>query len=253
MYLEYPFGIVFSQKIIVRGYIFWYHRFHIMQRVTLCPLASLLLITLHYMLRGNIPCKMNEQEVMLIEKHYQVYGLAPQVRYTADFVPGNYESFHIGLPSHILPELAPAYKDLKELIDMLQNNFKGAHYKDLFVIKPVVLACIRETLDYRILPTPGHKGKRNLYWQERIIRLVNQYMADKDLYDKQQERLHVEGLKLSQLEEYIVDNLVDIDKASGNPFSLEVLLPLLKVNKPVFKRAMLQIYHKSLAQYVQYV
>ena len=249
-YLEYPFGAVFSQKIIVHGYIFWYHRFHITQRVVLYPLANLLLITLHYMLRGSIPCTMNGQAVILRDNHYQVYALAPKLRYTADFVPGAYESFHIALPSYILPELAPAYPDLAELIDLLKRDFKGTHYKDLFVIKTSTRICIEEILYSKKLATPEHKGKRNLYWQERAMRLINHYLEDKDLYDKKQRRLYAEGLKLSQLEDYIVENLVDIDRTSANPFWPEVLLPLLKMTKYDFKKAMLQTYYKSWEKYI---
>lgn len=245
-YMRGFFGQILSQRIAVQDFIIWHHRFSIKEPALLHPVTNVLLPTLHYMLKGNIPCRIaGVAAVQLVQNKHQLFILPPDIRHDAWFEPGEYESFHIGIPLYTLQNNARQYPHFLDLLHEVEDNQEGASMQESLPISKKILVEIREILNCKT-----EDGKEQIYLQERISWLLYQYLEDMDIWKSRQVWRNKDFLKFEELELYVVANLGVSDTRADGPLTLKQLAKKFKMPEYMFHKQFFQHYRIPLSDFI---
>ena len=251
LFKRYYFGIVFSQKIITHNNMFWLHIFQISEEVYLVPKATDLLISIHYMLKGTIAGTMNGRPFVLKENTYQLYALAEEVGYLVKLQEGYYISFHTTVPPDTIPQMLETYTDDTNLKELIERGFQGNFYDYLFTISRQIKKNINTILDNKRATTLKDKLARDVVWEANLLALFSSYIEDKNNFHKHQEWMVKAHVKLSELRQYVNDNILDNDHSDFKPLKQSNVLKKISLKNEDFKKAMVDKYGKSWKEFVQ--
>lgn len=112
-----PFGSILSQQIKGLDYEVWQHHFFIESDLTVHPFTDKRVIALHYLLKGNIQCRLAGFGELALEEDKSHLFYVPSLNNDALLTPGTHISFHINFSPVYLRQLVTKYTPLKELLD----------------------------------------------------------------------------------------------------------------------------------------
>lgn len=171
------FGYIFSQKLLVLDYAIWSHRLFMGRPQRAFPITNSNLATLNYTLNGLVDCYLADfGEVQLQPLKYQMYALPAGGLNRADFVPGNYEFFHIGFPNSAFQYIRNRQPQFNKLVELINKDFRGATFIDLLPFTKSISREIDKVLNYKKSMAAGP-----FYVLESIIRLLNIFLEDIDI------------------------------------------------------------------------
>jgi AraC-like DNA-binding protein len=242
VFYRYPFGIIFSQKIIVRKNIFWLHTFHIETDAVLLLAANLPLIFLNYMLTGNIEYNINGTRANFKERRYQLCSLSSGVSYTAKFLAGEYIAFHATVPEDIIKDMADIYPKDEQLKQLIASISPDTFYTPLFNISAAIDHHIKIILNEKIVRSDRQRFARNIIWEEQLTGLFSHYLEDKNNSIAQEEWNKKQQIKAGDLKQYILDNVVENGIAGPNQLTLDNILNKLHMKKHDFRKSVQEKY-----------
>lgn len=238
VYTEGIFGYILLQEIKVENYYMWYYILYFPKSTTLPVVIETFSFMLHYMLEGDIIYSSADlREVQVLQGHYQLSLLPPDIQYMVQFKPGQCQSLHISLPHRILHQSTNGSPHLRSL---LQRGDAEAATPLFFRMNKRIQAAVSEILTCR-----EENVREQMYLHERLLRLQNLYMEDIDTYKR---RLQTERkpLQPDELEAYILAHLEVPDNKEENPLTLKKLAARSGMTPAAFHAAYSQHYKMPL-------
>jgi AraC-like DNA-binding protein/translation initiation factor IF-1 len=236
-YYRNGFGDFFVQIIAGRGFRIQFNIFDILKKKCLYPYTSRPVITLHFMLKGDVHCFLNGfGEAWLKEGRYHLFYIPGKVRNKVWFTKGDYVSFHIDLSPRFLKKLAIKYPELKEVTEKaLRHSSEGIQQHPAQITREI----IHLIEEIRNCPEKEEPDK-SWYLEIRIRELMRLYLLD--MPDKT--ILHPTAVKrLEEIKEYI---LVHLDR----PHTTTELARLWKLNESTLRRQFTSYFGKPLRAFL---
>jgi AraC-like DNA-binding protein len=175
-YFKNGFGDFFIQILPGKGFRIQLSIFHILKKKCLYPYTSRPVITLHFMMKGNVRCFLHGfGEARLREGLYHLFYTPGKVKHRAWFERGEYHSFHIDLSPQYLRRLAAKYPEVKEALDRWRHHSASGLQQHAAHITREVVHLIDEL---KRCPEKEEPDK-SLYLEARILELLRLYVRDR--------------------------------------------------------------------------
>ncbi|TAM97040.1 MAG: AraC family transcriptional regulator [Chitinophagaceae bacterium] len=236
-YFKNGFGDFFVQIITGRGFSVQFNIFDILKKKCLYPYTSRPVITLHFMLKGDVHCFLNGfGEAWLREGLYHLFYVPGKVRHRAWFEPGAYHSFHIDLSPQYLRRLSARYPEVKEALDRWrQHSISGLQQHTARITREV--AHLIEELKH--CPYQEEPDK-SWYLETRIRELLRLYVHDMPTEER---LLSLIGSRMEKIKYYI-------DSRLKEHLTIPGVAKHFHIGSTTFKRWFVRYFGKPFHQYL---
>lgn len=202
-YKKFEEGEILSQVLSGKDYSIWAHHFFITHPITLYPYTNENLLTLHYMIKGNIHVILKGHGKVLLEQgKYHLFYVPGGIKHEAEYFPGHYYSFHINYhPNH----LKPFAKQYPVFEPMLSNAEKGLKVGEMNFAATITYET--KTIIDDIICNPMQPAERALFLEAKVRDLLRIYVHDFVIRDF---RLHITDKQerlLKEVEAYVEAHL----------------------------------------------
>jgi len=237
-YAKGRFGDYLTQIITGSGFSIQFNIFTILVAGTcLYPYVAESLITLHFMLQGDICCILKGfGQAWLHEGAYHLFYIPGGVRHEARFDPAVYHSFHLDLSSAFLPRLAGKYPELQEVAERLLHHSAESLQQHAAHITQKIIRLIEEL---KHCPYEGEPD-RSWYEETRLRELLLLYVQDRPAKDQ---GLSIIARRMKKVKYYLDYHLKERLTLSG-------VAAHFNMKQTTFKKWFAQYFGKSFHHYL---
>lgn len=238
LYVQGGFGNYLTQIIASQGCNIQLNLFKIIKKAYLHPFTVFPLLPLHFMLQGNIRCKLEGfGEAWLRENFYNLFYIPENIRHQAWFKKGFYISFHIDFSPEYLEWLATKHHELKDVKERLsEHSVKGVqqHYAP---ITPLIRNMIDEIMYRSPLEEPEKSTFTEIRGKELLLKYVQDTPINKAIISRNSKEL------MNNLISYINDHL-------DYPHSIRSLSRRYSLSETALRRQFMQYTGQTIGRFL---
>jgi AraC-like DNA-binding protein len=205
-YKQFTQGEYLTQLILGNDYSVWVHYFFIKREVKLFPYTADNIISLHYLIEGNISSILQGFGDIALEKgKYHLFYVPGQVKHEAVFAPGFYHCLHINFHPVYLQHIARQYPLFEPMLSRAVAGIKTGYQHAPAVVTPQVMDIIQQMLHNSLPP-----AERTLLVESCIRHLLRLYIQELTIGPYYAHITNAQQKLMRYVEEYI-DRHLDKD------------------------------------------